>query len=112
MGSAVLAPRPLEPSNATLRVYGAFATKEDARDHADVVRSVDATCSLALVRRGEWVLLPQTIETRDDPEANARGVRQRLEAHAARRERDDRKFETTIVKQVIINIINGYVRYI
>ena len=37
MGTDVLAPRPLDPTRPSVRVYGSFPTREDAVDHASVL---------------------------------------------------------------------------
>lgn len=71
MGTAVLAPVPVDPTRPALRVYGAFATHADAVEHADVVRSLDITCSLMVIPLHEWVLMPQN-EMCLQPESNQR----------------------------------------
>ena len=91
MGTNVLAPRPLDPLRPSLRVYGGFETREEAVEHAELVASVDGTCSLAVVPLREWFLLPQNEQCRDDPEYRQQKTvarvqeweRQRLERDAA-----------------------------
>ena len=85
MGTAVLAPIPADRTRPALRVYGAFSSREEAREHAEDVRAVDAECSLVLLTLHEWVLMPQDDATRLDPEANARRREALLEEHHARR---------------------------
>lgn len=80
MGTAVLAPRPEDCSRPALRVYGAFPSREDAKEHAEVVRELDATCSLVIVTASEWILMPQNEETRDDVETNKRTLKRKLRA--------------------------------
>lgn len=58
MGTSVLSPRPVDARCPALRVYGAFATHEEAREHADVIRALDSTCSLVVVPMREWFLMP------------------------------------------------------
>eukprot|EP00966_Prymnesium_polylepis_P181151 4195988-Prymnesium_polylepis.1 len=70
MGTSVLAPRPEDASRPALRVYGAFPTREDATDHAQIINSLDDSCSLVIVKQGEWILFPQNEHVRDDLEAN------------------------------------------
>tara|TARA_B110001450_G_scaffold172540_1_gene160939 strand:+ start:3375 stop:4406 length:1032 start_codon:yes stop_codon:yes gene_type:complete len=59
MGTSVLAPRPVDPTRPSLRVYGAFATREEACEHSEIIKSMDASCSLMVVQLREWVLMPQ-----------------------------------------------------
>ena len=66
---AVLAPRPVEQTRPFLRVYGAFDTAEEAREHAAVIAGLDPSCSLLVVKMREWSLMPQTEDARDDPAA-------------------------------------------
>ena len=90
MGTAVLAPRPSDPLRPALRVYGLFADKREAVEHADAVRAADPRCSLCTVDAHEWILMPQCTEARDDPEEAGRRVARRLGAHdEARRSRDE-----------------------
>lgn len=91
LGTSVLAPRPLERTRPSARVYGAFPTRDDALEHAEVVRERDQTCSLLIVRRGAWVLLPTDEATRDDSEAAAARIAEKLDDYAAHRfkERED-----------------------
>lgn len=95
-GTAVLAPRPAEPTRPALRVYGAFATKGEATEHAEVVRDVDATCSLVAVRTHEWVLMPATEATRDDPDESTRRTEARLQAHRTRQAEDGAEFDRVV----------------
>jgi Tfp pilus assembly protein PilX len=89
MGTAVLAPRPVDIARPALRVYGAFATREDAMDQVGIIRELDPECSIVLMRRNKWVLMPATEAARDDPEEAERRLQKRMAAHAASRA-DDR----------------------
>lgn len=104
MGTAVLAPRPVDASNPSLRVYGAFADKEEARDHADVVRSVDPGCSLVIVPRDQWVLMPQNEAVRDDPELASRRCAARLDAHREAQVREDDVFFNAVAEQRSLSV--------
>lgn len=96
MGTAVLAPVPADPARPALRVYGAFATKQDAAEHADVVRQLDPRCSLLLLERGAWALMPRTAATRDDPAENARRREAVLARHRGEQARDAAEFERVV----------------
>lgn len=100
MGTAVLAPRPVDVSRPALRVYGAFRSRDDAVEHAEVVREVDPACSLVVVRRGEWVLMPQNERMRDDREANELRVTQKLEAYRGERASRDATFDECVREHV------------
>lgn len=99
MATSALAPRLLDPERPCLRVYGAFPTRQDAVDHADVVRAVDVACSLVLLRRGEWALLPQSEASRDDRAENARRTAARVDAHAAALAEAARAFDACVAER-------------
>lgn len=93
MGTAVLAPRPADATRPAVRVYGAFATREDAVEHAEHVTKLDGDAySMMIVARNEWVLLPQTEAARDDPEENKRRRELRLQAYRVRQAEDGDAF--------------------
>lgn len=96
MGTAVLAPVPADPARPALRVYGAFATKQDAAEHADVVRSLDPRCSLLVLQRGEWALMPRTEAARDDRAENARRVEAVLARHRGEQAQEAAEFERVV----------------
>jgi len=94
MGTAVLAPRPLDATRPALRVYGAFATREEAAEHAaEAVRPLDPACSLVVARTHEWVLMPQTEDAVADPAAAARRLERRLQAHRAAQADESEEFD-------------------
>lgn len=59
MGTAILAPRPLDPLRPALRIYGSFQRREDALEHGKVIQQKDERCSLLVVKRSTWVLMPR-----------------------------------------------------
>lgn len=79
MGTCVLAPRPLDQLRPALRVYGAFASRDEAKEHATIVSALDNTCSMVVVPLREWFILPQTEACRDDLEARKRRIERRLQ---------------------------------
>lgn len=95
MGTSVLAPRPVDPTRPALRVYGAFATREEAREHADVIRSMDSSCSLIVVPLREWVLMPQN-EACLQPAANKRRLDTLVQTHRAKQLEDGDAFQGRI----------------
>lgn len=98
MGTQVLAPRPVEETTVFLRVYGAFEHKEDAQEHAEVVRERDASCSLLIVKCNEWCLFPQTELCRDDAEAHTAKLHERRAAHMEQRLANDDLFVRAVTE--------------
>lgn len=96
IGSAVLAPRPVDATRPALRVYGAFAQRDECVEHADVIRNLDPACSLIAAKTHEWILVPQTELVRDDPEAARRCLQARLDAHEAERRKENEEFDRVV----------------
>jgi hypothetical protein len=95
MGTSVLAPCPVDPTRPAMRVYGAFATRDEAREHAEIIQSMDAACSLLVVPMREWVLMPQN-ETCLQPDANQRRREALLQAHRVKQMEDGNTFQRRI----------------
>ena len=81
--TTVMPPRAVDVTSPALRVYGTFASRAEAAEHASVVQTVDSACCLLVVRTREWVLMPQTEACRDDADVNRAHVAQRLAAYAS-----------------------------
>jgi hypothetical protein len=94
MGTSVLAPRPVDATRPALRVYGAFATRDEAREHAEVIQSMDSS-SLIVVPLREWVLMPQN-EACLQPDANKRRLETLLQAHRVKQMEDSDAFQCRI----------------
>ena len=99
LGTNVLAPRPVDPTHPSARIYGAFAEKEDALEHAEVVRERDSACSLAVAKVGDWILLPTNEEVRDDAALAARRADEKLRAYADARARERADFEDVVAQR-------------
>jgi len=95
MGTSVLAPCPVDVTRPALRVYGSFATREEAREHAEVIQSMDPNCSLIVVPLREWVLMPQN-EACLQPEMNKRRLDILLQAHRVKQMEDGDAFQGRI----------------
>lgn len=95
MGTAVLAPVPVDHACPALRVYGAFATREEAHEHADVISSMDPACSLMVIPLHEWMLMPQN-EACLCPENNKRRRETLLQMHKQRISEDGAAFQHRI----------------
>ena len=96
LGTNVLAPKPVDEAHPALRVYGAFATREDAADHASVVSEIDASCSLIRIRTRKWMMMPQTKEALQNPLAHEARMQERLEAHRQRRREEQARFDEAV----------------
>lgn len=100
MGTNVLAPRPLDSLRPALRVYGAFDTKEEAREHAEVVSSLDKTCSLAVIPMRSWFILPQNEECRDNPEERMRRTEKRLQWWRVKQMEEGEQFKRRVSERL------------
>ena len=93
VGTRVLAPRPLDDKYPSLRIYGTFETRQDASDHAEVVREKDGRCSLIVVPCGEWFLFPQSEEILRDPSTAEERLHEKLSQYLATRDAQSEEFE-------------------
>ena len=97
LGTAVLAPRPVDHSRPAVRIYGGFQSREEALEHAqEVLRPIDPACSLIIARLDAWVLLPLTEAVRDDPEEAQRRIDRKLDAHRANLDEQGCTFESAV----------------
>ena len=99
LGTNVLAPRPLHKDRPCARIYGMFDSKRDARDHAEDVLSKDPKCSLLIVDRNQWVLLPETEMMRDDVFAASQRAQEKVEAFLSNLSSEKSTFSEVIHKQ-------------
>ena len=96
MGTPVLAPCPLRPETPSCRIYGCFPTRDDAREHAEVVMERDSKCSLMIVEQGEWCLFPINEKMRDDPVAAKERATAKIDTYVKGREEEKVDFEEVI----------------
>ena len=100
MGTAVLAPRPVDPACPALRVYGAFASREEAVEHAELVAERDPDCSLIVAPRDEWILMPHTEALRDDSAARHARMQEKLQAYRVRQQEEGEAFMKAVREHV------------
>ncbi len=98
IGCAVLAPRPVDPKFPALRIYGIFDEREDAAEHADIIREADPECSLIVVRCGQWMIVPQSEEIRDDANKAIARRDELLRAHRDKRRIENDEFDRCIAE--------------
>lgn len=96
IGTSVLAPRPVDPCRPALRVYGAFACREDAMEHSEVIRNMDPECSLLILNRDKWFMFPQTEKMRDNKEAAEARMEQKLLAHRTKQAEESSEFDKAV----------------
>jgi len=96
MGTNVLAPRPLDVDRPALRVYGLFRDRDDAKEHAEVVRTVDAECSLLVVEARKWMLMPQSMEVCQDQNKMNERVEELLRRRDACRAGENEEFDSVL----------------
>ena len=98
IGTRVMAPRPVDPLFPSMRIYGCFYDKQEAAEHAEVVREKDERCSLIVLKCGEWFLFPQSEETLRDPKVAEERLQNKIEQHRNRQDEEGQAFEDAIHK--------------
>lgn len=92
MCAEACAPQPVDPTRPALRVYGTFASVEEAKEHSSVVVAMDPSCSLYAVPCREWTLIPRIASGADDAALEERCATL-LAEHARKVERIHSSFE-------------------
>lgn len=90
-----MAPKARDARHPALRIYGLFPSHSEAVEHAQVVASLDPTCSLMVSPTHEWTVLPRAPERLADAETHVAAV---LAAYDERREESKRTFEENVAK--------------
>lgn len=98
VGTRVLAPCPVDGQFPSLRVYGCFHDKEEAKEHAEVVRAMDERCSLVVLKCNEWFLFPQDEEVLNDRLKAKERLEEKMRAHEERIEEQNQAFEDALHK--------------
>ena len=96
LGTRVLAPRPVDHLFPSLRVYGCFSDKEEAVEHAGVVKNLDERCSLIVATCGDWILFPQSEEVRDCKETARRRTIEKMTQHEQTVKEEHAEFEAAL----------------
>lgn len=86
-------PRARDARHPAIRVYGLFASAEEATEHAHTVARVDPSCSLMVSPTNEWTMLPRSAARLAAAEVHVTTL---LGRHAARRERDEAEFSRNV----------------
>lgn len=96
MGTAVLAPCPVSPDESTLRLYGAFESREEAREHAQRVSGLEERYSVIVIPCGEWVMMPQDELYLRDADAAKEATENHVRRDAACRAREEEEIAEAI----------------
>lgn len=91
-----MSPVPVDHSRPALRVYGSFEYREEAVEHAKLIAEADPNCSLVLIQRDKWTLLPMTERIRDDPREAQKRVDEKVDAHRRQRTEEAEQFERAL----------------
>ena len=92
---ARMPPLALSDKQPAVRVYGVFASAEEALEHAQTVSALDPTCSVLVSQTHEWVVLPKDVARLQDPAGARAHVDAVLATYAAAREKSAATFRRT-----------------
>lgn len=88
-----MAPRAKDAQHPALRIYGLFSCYEEALEHARVVASVDASCSLMISPTHEWTMLPRAPDRLGNAPDHVRKV---LAAYGESRDASKKEFTENV----------------
>jgi len=98
MGTPVLAPKPLYADRPAARIYGAFATRDEALEHSELVREKDPVCSLIVSPVNEWVRFPTNEIGLDAAYASGK-IDEKLQEYHEKRRTEKIEFERAIIEK-------------
>lgn len=87
-----------DPCNPGIRVYGTFATPEDATDHARLIVSIDQSVNVQLSRARDWFSLISCPERLQDDGAVREHVKTLLADYNTSRDLADTEFNSNLSK--------------
>tara|TARA_A100001015_G_C14961195_1_gene700980 strand:+ start:204 stop:1136 length:933 start_codon:yes stop_codon:yes gene_type:complete len=79
-----------------LRVYGCFASNEDALEHASDLSRLAPTCSLFLHSTHDWIVIGKTIENMGNQEFINKTLEKNLGDYAKERYQNNKEFESAV----------------
>jgi hypothetical protein len=85
-------PRAVDANCPAVCIYGAFATNEEATEHAQMVHGAHPTMSVFVDRTHAWIVAPQSIDRMTDPMAMEAHRGTLLQQEADRRAEETREF--------------------
>lgn len=94
-----MAPRAKSALQPALRIYGLFASAEEAVEHARVVAAVDPSASLMVSPTHEWLVLPRSAARLADAAATQAHVDAVLQADKQAREKSASEFRENVRMQ-------------
>lgn len=83
-------PRAIDPTNPGIRIYGVFADRESAEDHAKLIMQAHPSCSILYCLTGQWAL---AASCPDSLRIQAEKVKQRLDAYYKQENKQVKEFE-------------------
>lgn len=86
-------------SEPAIRFYGAFATEQDALDHARHVQTLDASCNLQMSRTHAWNLAAKSPERVADDQGCRDHIAKLLAAHEATLDAHTAEFTQNVAKR-------------
>lgn len=95
---ARMPPLALSDKQPAVRVYGVFASAEEAFEHAQTVSALDPTCSVLVSQTHEWVVLPKDVARLQDPDGARAHVDAVLATYAAAREKSAATFQKNVAE--------------
>ena len=90
-----------DDANPAVRIYGAFETTDEARNHAALVSASDPHCNLQLARTHEWCVAASTIERTTDPQYAATKVKALLATYEELRTSNREQFTKNVLEKHI-----------
>jgi len=83
-------------TNPAIRIYGCFATENDAKEHAQEVMAIDPKCSLFIDETHKWIVTASSISRMQDEKLIGDIITDRLKEYLSIRMHDNKEFDSAI----------------
>lgn len=90
------APRPTDPGNPALCVYGLFESVDEVKAHASKIQQAHPTHSILFNRTHEWIVAHSTVEHMSDEAYTTEHTRRLLSEHDALRDANSQEFAENV----------------
>lgn len=101
ISSEGIPPLSTKPNNPAVKIYGCFASEEDAKEHALEIVKVDNSCSLFINKTNQWAVAASSISRMQDETLIANVVTDRLKEYLKVRMEDNKEFDETVKKNEV-----------